>query len=32
MQKHNRVRKMCREINHELKALAEELGVPSTNA
>ena len=27
MQKHNRVRKMCREINRELKALAEELGI-----
>ena len=27
MQKHNRVRKMCREINQELKALAEELGI-----
>ena len=27
MQKHNRVRKMCRDINLELKALAEELGI-----
>ena len=27
MQKHNRVRKMCREINRELKALAEDLGI-----
>ena len=27
MQKHNRVRKMCRDINYELKSLAEELGI-----